>query len=170
MYERLFSLQEDVFKTLANQKRLEIVQLLSRGELSVSEMVDMLGIAQSNLSQHLSVLRNQKLVTTRKQGLQVYYHLSDARIGEVVTAVREFLRASYKHDPDITAIESIGQDSTYPIIRDPVCGMRMSASEASDSFKNNGRQYYFCASGCKEKFVSNPNAYVNKTNKELVHG
>ena len=55
LYHRLFSLQEDVFKTIASRKRLEIIQLLKIRELSVSEMVEMLGVRQSNLSQHLSL-------------------------------------------------------------------------------------------------------------------
>lgn len=170
MYEKLFSLQEYIFKTLGNQKRLEIVQLLSQGELSVSEMVDMLGISQSNLSQHLGVLRHQRLVATRRQGLQIYYHLTDTRIGEAVMSVREFLKASYKHEPEIAAISKLGQASTYPIIRDPVCGMRRSISEVGASFSIDGNNYYFCASGCKDKFVANPKLYVNKINEEVIYG
>jgi DNA-binding transcriptional ArsR family regulator len=72
MYQKLFKLQEDTLKVVANQKRLEIIQLLNNRELPVNEMVEMLGIRQANLSQHLSLLREAKIVTTRRDGVVIH--------------------------------------------------------------------------------------------------
>ena len=168
MYERLFHLQEEVLKTLANQKRLEIIQLLKDHELTVSEMVAMLGISQTNLSQHLAILRRLKLVTVRKAGLHSYYRLSDERVATIITTLREFLRHQHAHESEMVALETLDNDSTYPIVRDPVCGMRISAHSAADSVQQDGKTYYFCASGCKEQFRAKAQPSVHAETKSLL--
>lgn len=161
MYERLFQLQEETLKTLANQKRLEIVQLLNNKELTVTEMVSMLGMPQANISQHLALLRQVKIVSTRKDGLRVYYRLTDKRIIAVVRELRVFLQSQYAYDPDIACISSLEAD-IYPIVRDPVCGMRLSASEAVGHAEHNERTYYFCATGCKDQFSKTPHKFISR--------
>lgn len=156
MYNELFALEENVFKVIANQKRLEIIQLLHKRELNVTEMVEMLGLRQSNLSQHLSLLRQQKLVTVTKKGREVYYKLTDDNIAKAVQFIYRFLQAQYHMDGMPST------DTIFPIVADPVCGMRISASEAFDHTEHNHHAYYFCASGCKEKFTKSPSHYVNK--------
>lgn len=159
MYERLFQLQEETLKVLANQKRLEIVQLLNKKELTVSEMVEMLGMPQANISQHLSLLRQVRIVSTRKDGLRVYYRLTDKRIITLIRELRTFLKGQYVYEPDIAHLSSLDND-IYPIVRDPVCGMRLSASEAAGHIEHDGRTYYFCASGCKDQFRKTPSRFV----------
>lgn len=159
MYERLFQLQEETLKILANQKRLEIVQLLQNKELTVTEMVGMLGMPQANISQHLSLLRQVRIVTTRKDGLRVYYRLSDERVIAVVRELRAFLKNQFAHEPEIAGLSSL-DNSIYPIVRDPVCGMRISAPEAFAHVVHDGHSYFFCASGCKEHFDKHPSRYI----------
>lgn len=161
-YQRLFSLQADVFKTIASQKRLEIIQLLKNRELSVGEMVAMLGVRQSNLSQHLSLLRRHNIVTNRKNGLNVYYSLADPRIAEACQLIREFLTDQHKADADIAQLVARSEDELYPVVQDPVCGMRVSVSEAEAASQHDGRNYYFCGIGCQEKFLTKPTNYVVK--------
>lgn len=160
MYERLFQLQEETLKTLANQRRLEILQLLNHKELTVSEMVEMIGLPQANISQHLSILRRQKIVSTRKDGLHVYYRLTDHRLAAVIKELREFLKSQYSHEPEIAKISALDSAKVYPIVRDPVCGMRLSVHEASESLTRAGQAYYFCARGCHDKFVTSSRRYV----------
>ncbi len=169
MYEKLFQLQEETLKTLANQKRLEIVQLLNNKELTVSEMIEMLGISQSNLSQHLAILRRYKIVSTRKAGLHVYYRLTDKRVAGLVNQLREFLKAQYSNEPEVAKINALTSEELYPIVKDPVCGMRLSESEAFDSAQHDGSTYYFCASGCQKKFVSSPKRYAITNAKEKLN-
>lgn len=159
MYERLFQLQEETLKVLANQKRLEILQLLNNKELPVSEMVEMLGMPQANISQHLSLLRQVRIVSTRKDGLRVYYRLTDERITSIVRELRAFLKSQYAYEPEIAHLSSLDND-IYPIVRDPVCSMRLSASEAAGHIEHDGRTYYFCASGCREYFSKSPSRFV----------
>ena len=159
MYEELFKLEEDVLKVMANQKRLEIVQLLSHGPLAVGEMAEMLGIRQPNLSQHLTLLRRPGIVRSRRDGHTVRYELTDRRIPDALRQVRRFLED--KH-PELPELPSGG---TYPIVRDPVCKMRISQAEAGADVTLKGQTHYFCATGCKEKFVANPDKYAVKKSK-----
>jgi len=50
---------------------------------------------------------------------------------------------------------------------DPICGMNVEPDSAAGSHVHNGQTYYFCAGGCKEKFVSNPDRYLKEV-KEVV--
>lgn len=160
MYEALFTQQEEIFKVIANQKRLEIIQLLTHGELHVNEMVSMLGVSQSNVSQHLSLLRQSNIVITRKNGTSVYYRLADTRIAEACSLIRQFL-ADDDRLPKSTVFET-DPESLYPVVRDPVCGMRMGIAEASVHAIHNDKTYSFCAAGCKEKFNKQPQHYIKE--------
>ncbi len=64
-----------LLKAVANERRLVILCYLLENELSVTEMNEKLGLSQSALSQHLAVLRRQKLVKTRRDAQTVYYRL-----------------------------------------------------------------------------------------------
>jgi rhodanese-related sulfurtransferase/DNA-binding transcriptional ArsR family regulator len=72
----LFSQFARVGKTLSNGNRLELLEYLAQGERSVEELSKVAGLTLANTSQHLQQLRQVGLVTTRKQGLKVYYRLS----------------------------------------------------------------------------------------------
>ena len=68
-----------LLKTLANPDRLLLLCQLTQAEYCVSELAAASGIAQPTLSQQLGVLREERLVTTRRDGKQIYYSLaSDA--------------------------------------------------------------------------------------------
>jgi DNA-binding transcriptional ArsR family regulator len=65
-----------LMKVLANADRLMLLCQLSQGEKCVSELEELLGIVQPTLSQQLTVLRNEELVTTRREGKNIYYQIS----------------------------------------------------------------------------------------------
>ena len=65
-----------VFKALADETRLRILNLLCRRELCVCQIVEVLGIGQSKASRHLATLRHAGLVTDRREGLWMYYSLA----------------------------------------------------------------------------------------------
>lgn len=66
-----------VLKLLANEQRLLILCRLTQGEFAVGQMVDLCGLSQSSMSQHLGKLREGGLVKTRRDGTTVYYRLAD---------------------------------------------------------------------------------------------
>lgn len=67
-------------RALANEDRLLLLCQLSQGEKSVSELEDMLDIRQPTLSQQLGILRNEGLVSTRRDGKRIYYSVADPNV------------------------------------------------------------------------------------------
>jgi DNA-binding transcriptional ArsR family regulator len=66
-----------LMRSLANRQRLLVLCALTEGELSVSELNRRVTLSQSALSQHLAVLRNEQLVSTRRDAQTIYYSLTD---------------------------------------------------------------------------------------------
>jgi len=94
----LYKLHASICHTLANPKRLEIIDKLRVGELSVTALVEALEISQSNLSQHLSVMRQRGIVTTRREGLNVFYRLSNSKITQACDLMRQVLLENLEAD------------------------------------------------------------------------
>ena len=88
---QLFKHQSAICKTLADPKRLMILHELRDEEKSVSQMVSALGLPQANVSQHLAILRERGIVTTRRDGTTIYYKLANLKIGQACDLVREVL-------------------------------------------------------------------------------
>lgn len=65
------------FKVLGEPMRLQILQLLRRGELTVSELVEATGLKQANVSKHLQLLLSHGFVSRRREGLYAWYRLAD---------------------------------------------------------------------------------------------
>jgi len=87
----LFRLHADFCKVLANPKRLMIIALLSKREMSVGEVAQACDVPLTTISQHLRVLREQNVVTTRKDGQTVYCQLADARLMDACVQIRTVL-------------------------------------------------------------------------------
>jgi len=79
-------------KALAHPVRLLIIDQLRAGPLAVGELADRIGLAQSNLSQHLAILRAKRLVSHRRDGNNVYYQIRDPRLIRAFDLLREVLR------------------------------------------------------------------------------
>ncbi|MGE3770651.1 MAG: ArsR/SmtB family transcription factor [Bdellovibrionales bacterium] len=71
-------------KSFAHPARLMVLCALTEGEMSVSHMLKMIPIGQTALSQHLSRLRHEGLVTYRRENTTLYYSLSDMRVKGMV--------------------------------------------------------------------------------------
>ena len=71
---------EALLKAMANRQRLMILCQLLNNEMSVSAIVQAIGLSQSAISQHLSVLRNDGLVTTRRESQTIYYRIGNAQV------------------------------------------------------------------------------------------
>ena len=74
-------------KLLANEERLLLLCQLSQGEMCVSELEAQLGIRQPTLSQQLGVLRTDGVVSTRRQGKNIYYSVADPAMLEIVAVL-----------------------------------------------------------------------------------
>lgn len=78
-----------LLKTLGNPDRLLLLCQLTQGEYCVSELETMLGIQQPTLSQQLGVLREEKLVQTRREGKQIFYSLASEEAIAVMKVLYE---------------------------------------------------------------------------------
>ena len=87
----LHQLKAEFFKTLGHPARIRLLELLSEREMAVAELLPELRLEASNLSQQLAVLRRAGLVTTRKDGVQVYYSLTSPHVAELLAVARVIL-------------------------------------------------------------------------------
>lgn len=76
------------FRALAHPVRIRILELLIKGEKSVQELQEVLGVDQPVVSQQLAVLRSTNIVTGRKEGVSVRYTVRDPLIGELLGVAR----------------------------------------------------------------------------------
>ena len=79
----------ELLKAMANEWRLMILCQLAEGEKTVSELQEILGLSQSALSQHLAVLRREKIVMSRKHAQSVTYSLAGDEAPKVMTTLHE---------------------------------------------------------------------------------
>ncbi len=88
---QLYKLHANICHTLANPKRLEIIDQLRSGEMSVTQLAKAMQISQANLSQHLAIMRQKGIVETRREALNVYYQLSSPKIVKACDLMRQVL-------------------------------------------------------------------------------
>jgi ArsR family transcriptional regulator, virulence genes transcriptional regulator len=87
----IYELQAEISKTLANPLRIAIIHYLKDGEKTVNDLTQTLGASQSNISQHLAIMRQRQIVKTRKEGSTVYYRVASPKISQACDMVREVL-------------------------------------------------------------------------------
>ena len=81
------------FKALGDRTRLEILQMLSNGEvLSVTDIYQKLGHAQNLISHHLTCLKNCGLVTSKKQGKQVFYRVRSPKVLKLLKLADDYIK------------------------------------------------------------------------------
>ena len=78
-----------LLRLLGNERRLMILCQLADGELSVGEIQPRVGLSQSALSQHLALLREEGVVTTRRSGQTIYYRLADPAAARLIETLAE---------------------------------------------------------------------------------
>lgn len=79
----------DFFKALAHPLRVNILEMLCDGDKNVNELQSLCGVEGAVVSQQLAILRNKKIVTTRKEGTRVLYSLQDPMIKELLSITRQ---------------------------------------------------------------------------------
>ncbi len=88
------------FRVLGEPMRLKILSTLGESEMTVTELVEATGAGQANVSKHLAMLANARLVARRKEGLNVCYRVSDETVFDLCGAVCSSLgtRLAAQHD------------------------------------------------------------------------
>jgi len=105
----IYELQSDICLALANPKRLQILNLLKNGEMSAGEMVRLMKIPKANLSQHLSVLKQKGIVSSRREGTSIYYSITHPKITDACSIMRSVLMESLKEQEHLAKQVRIAQ-------------------------------------------------------------
>ena len=100
--DRLYELQAAICKTFANPLRIQIVETLGDGELTVSELVDRLGVSKSNVSQHLGIMREKGVVEYRREGGHVYYRIANPKMLQACKLMREVLLEQFERAGELS--------------------------------------------------------------------
>ncbi len=95
-------------RALSHPVRLQIIEYLKDGEVSVGKLGQELGVEQSSLSRHLSILRNLGVLEARQEKTNVYYNLHDHDIFKVLRPIAELLRKKLKRSEKL--LEGLGKD------------------------------------------------------------
>lgn len=88
---RIYELQSEICLALANPKRLHILTLLKNGEMSAGQIAKTMKIPKANLSQHLSVLKQKGIVSSRRVGTNMYYSITHPKITDACSIMRSVL-------------------------------------------------------------------------------
>jgi ArsR family transcriptional regulator len=98
--DELMSQDEDIerasrsLKAMSHPLRLKILCILGDREVSVQEIVDQVGTSQSNISQHLGILRDKGILATRKDANRVYYRVGDSRTLRLIGMMQDVFCSS----------------------------------------------------------------------------
>jgi DNA-binding transcriptional ArsR family regulator len=91
-----------ITKALADINRVRLLMFLTKGELCVCQLIELLGLAPSTVSKHMSILYHAGLVETRKEGRWMYYRLPE-NASTIVRGALKWLQESVAHDEQILA-------------------------------------------------------------------
>jgi ArsR family transcriptional regulator len=97
----IYEVKAEFFKTLAHPARIRVLEVLSDGELPVNELLPLVGIEPSHLSQQLAVLRRAGVVRSRREGSSVVYDVVDKRLFGLLDQAKTILAASLEESQDL---------------------------------------------------------------------
>lgn len=89
--QELHDLHARICKAIADPKRLLIINELRHGPMTVGDIAISLELSQSNVSQHLGVLRERGIVLATREGLNVFYELTSDKIVHAIDLLRQFM-------------------------------------------------------------------------------
>lgn len=97
----VIKLTADFFKTLAHPARIKILHSLENGERCVCDLLEEIGIEQSNLSQHLGLMKKQGIIDSKKDGQKVIYRIVYSSVMDVVGAAEKTLSEQISNSQSI---------------------------------------------------------------------
>jgi ArsR family transcriptional regulator len=109
----IYELKAEFFKTLGHPARIRVLELLREGERAVNELIPLVGIEPSHLSQQLAVLRRANVVRARRDGSTVRYEVVDPRVFELLEVAKAILTGSLSATRDLL-VELAEVDFTEP--------------------------------------------------------
>ena len=106
MQDRIYQYHAEMCQVFSHPKRLEVINVLRDGEMSVSELAQNLGLTVGNLSQHLSMMKERHILLARKEGNMVYYRIANPKLIRCFDMMREMLFEQLRQDAALIAGET----------------------------------------------------------------
>lgn len=94
----IYSYYAEMCKVFSHPTRLEIINALREKEMAVGELAEKLGVGIGNLSQHLSMMKDRRILSSRKEGNQVYYRIANPKMLKAFDLLREMLLEQIQKD------------------------------------------------------------------------
>lgn len=101
MNKNIFRLHAEVCKTLANPKRLEILNILREREMTAGEIVKQMRVSKANVSQHLAIMRTAGILDAERQGVNIIYRIGNQKVTKACDLMREVLMERHMKDDKI---------------------------------------------------------------------
>ena len=98
MENQLYTYHAEMCKVFSHPRRLELINILREKEMSAGEIGERLRITPANLSQHLTMMKERRILVSRKEGNAVYYRITNPRLLEVFDMLREILFEQIRQD------------------------------------------------------------------------
>ncbi len=110
--KKVYQLHSELCKSLSHPKRLEILNNLRDGEKSVSELLSVVASSKANLSQHLAILREKRIISSRREGVNIFYRLANPKMIKACDIIREVLFEELVEDSRMSELmkNSLAQD------------------------------------------------------------
>jgi len=89
--EDSYELHAHLCGTFSSPRRLEIIDLLRDGELTVAQMLEKMSISKTNLSQHLTIMKNRGILKSRRDGQHIYYSVANGKVVQAYDLMKEVL-------------------------------------------------------------------------------
>ena len=108
----------NIFKALSDPNRIRIIKMLEARELCVCEVREVLDLSASTVSKHLSILRDAGLITDRKEGKWVNFHLNEGSKIGFIRSQLELVKRSFSDDDQVAA----DKKKLVKVDRNVICG------------------------------------------------
>jgi len=115
--QRLYQQLSRIGKAAASGRRLELLEILAQGERTVEKLARAAGLSVANASHHLQVLRQARLAEARKDGLYVYYRLTDPAVYDLTRLIRALAERHLEEVGRIVETYLTARDRLEPIGR-----------------------------------------------------
>jgi ArsR family transcriptional regulator len=104
--ENLIHIESDLLRAIAQPTRLRILYFLKDGEKCACEIIPKMKEDQSNISRHLTLMKDAGILESRKEGVSVYYKIKDKRVFTLLSIVDEMIKAEIKEKAKVVKIIS----------------------------------------------------------------
>lgn len=109
MDKEIFELHAGICQIMANAKRLEIISILGDKEMSVGEVAEKMGIRIANLSQHLSIMKAKGILKFRRDGVNIYYRISNPKVVQACKLMRDVMMEQLREKGKLSKRASQGK-------------------------------------------------------------